>query len=42
MDLRLLGPLYVGWALGANDSANIFGTAVSSYMVKYRTAAIFS
>lgn len=32
----------MGWALGANDAANIFGTAVSSYMVKYRTAAILT
>ncbi|MCM8821007.1 MAG: inorganic phosphate transporter [Candidatus Omnitrophica bacterium] len=38
MDLRLLGPLYMGWALGTNDVANIFGTAVSSFMVRYRTA----
>ncbi len=32
----------MGWALGSNDSANIFGTAVSSYMVKYRTAVILA
>ena len=30
-----IGPLFLGWGLGANDSANIFGTAVSSKMVKY-------
>ena len=30
----------MGWGLGANDSANIFGTAVSSRMVKFRVAAI--
>jgi len=39
--LKLLGGIYLGWSLGANDAANIFGTAVSSGMVKFRTAAIF-
>ena len=28
----------MGWGLGANDSANVFGTAVSSRMVSYRLA----
>ncbi|MDD3726699.1 MAG: inorganic phosphate transporter [Candidatus Ratteibacteria bacterium] len=40
MDFRLLGPLYMGWSLGSNDIANIFGTAVSCYMVRYRTAVV--
>lgn len=31
----------MGWSLGANDSANIFGTAVFSRMVKFRTALIW-
>ena len=35
-----LGSIFLGWGLGANDSANIFGTAVSSGMVKFRIAAI--
>ncbi|MHC4874577.1 MAG: inorganic phosphate transporter [Planctomycetota bacterium] len=30
----------LGWSLGTNDAANVFGTAVSSQMVKWRTAAI--
>jgi inorganic phosphate transporter, PiT family len=34
-----IGSLFLGWGLGANDSANIFGTAVSSKMVKFRVAA---
>lgn len=38
----LISALYLGWSLGANDAANIFGTAVSSRMVKFATAAIFS
>ncbi len=32
--------LFLGWSLGANDAANIFGTAVGSRMVKFRQAAI--
>ena len=31
---------FLGWGLGANDSANIFGTAVSSRMISYRLAVI--
>jgi len=42
MDIRLLGSLYMGWALGWNHAANVFGTAVSSYMVKHRTAVILA
>jgi phosphate/sulfate permease/DNA-binding CsgD family transcriptional regulator len=34
--------LFLGWSLGANDAANIFGTAVGSRMVKFRTAALFA
>ena len=32
--------LFLGWSLGANDAANIFGTAVTSRMLRFRTAAI--
>ena len=38
----LLGGVYLGWALGSNDAANVFGTAVASRMVRYRTAVILS
>ncbi len=29
----------LGWSLGANDAANIFGTAVGTRMVRFKTAA---
>lgn len=32
--------MFLGWSLGANDAANIFGTAVSTKMIRFRTAAI--
>lgn len=32
----------MGWSLGANDAANIFGTAVGTKMVRFTTAAIIS
>jgi PiT family inorganic phosphate transporter len=36
----LLSGLFLGWSLGANDAANIFGTAVSTRMVKFKVAAL--
>ena len=36
----LSSALFLGWSAGANNAANIFGTAVISKMVKFRTAAI--
>lgn len=36
----LSGGLYLGWALGANDAANVFGTAVASRIITFRKAAI--
>ncbi len=35
---QYIGGIFLGWSLGANDSANVFGTAVSSKMVSYRIA----
>lgn len=32
--------LFLGWSLGANDAANVFGTAVGSRMIKFTTAAV--
>ncbi len=31
--------LFLGWSLGANDAANVFGTAVATRMVRFTTAA---
>ena len=36
---RLISGIFLGWSLGANDSANVFGTAVASYIVKFSIAA---
>ncbi len=36
----LLSGIFLGWGLGSNDSANIFGTGVAANIIKYRTAII--
>jgi PiT family inorganic phosphate transporter len=40
MLLFLSSGLFLGWSLGANDAANVFGTAVGTRMVRFRTAAL--
>lgn len=44
MDVSILifltSGLFLGWSLGANDAANVFGTAVGTRMVRFSTAAI--
>jgi PiT family inorganic phosphate transporter len=32
--------LFLGWSLGVNDAANVFGTAVGTRMVRFTTAAV--
>ena len=38
--LYLTSGLFLGWVLGANDAANLFGTAVATRMLRFRTAAL--
>ena len=38
--LFLTSGLFLGWSLGANDAANVFGTAVGTRMVRFSTAAL--
>jgi PiT family inorganic phosphate transporter len=38
--LFLTSGLFLGWSLGANDAANVFGTAVGTRMVRFGTAAL--
>ncbi len=38
--LLLAAGVFMGWSLGTNDAANAFGTAVSTGVIKYRTATI--
>jgi PiT family inorganic phosphate transporter len=39
---KILSGIVLGWSLGANDSANIFGTGVTTGTVKYRTAIMLT
>lgn len=40
LSLYLASGLFLGWSLGASDAANVFGTAVTTGMIRYRTAVI--
>lgn len=42
MLLLLMTTVYLGWALGANDTANVFGTGVASDLISYRLATILT
>lgn len=39
---NLIASVFLGWGLGANDSANVFGIAVYTKVVKYSTAVILT
>ena len=36
----VIGGVFLGWGLGTNDAANIFGTGVAARVLTYRTATI--
>lgn len=38
--LFLTSGLFLGWSLGSNDAANVWGTAVGTRMVRFKQAAI--
>ena len=38
----LTSGLFLGWTLGANDAANVFGSAVGSKMIRFKQAAIIA
>lgn len=40
INLILLGGIYVGWNVGANDTANCIGTVVGAGLIPYRKAVI--
>ena len=37
---QVVSGIFLGWSLGSNDASNVFGTAVASKMIKFKTAAI--
>jgi PiT family inorganic phosphate transporter len=39
---KLISGIFLGWTLGSNDSANVFGTAVATKIVTYRTAILLT
>jgi PiT family inorganic phosphate transporter len=42
MFLRFLPSIYLGWGLGTNDAANVFGPQVNSNIIGYRNATILT
>lgn len=39
---KITSGIFMGWSLGANDSANIFGTAVATGVIKYGLAIVLT
>jgi PiT family inorganic phosphate transporter len=39
---KILSGVFLGWSLGANNSANIFGTGVTTGTIKYGTAIVLT
>ncbi|MDD2389322.1 MAG: inorganic phosphate transporter [Desulfobacterales bacterium] len=42
MMISLISGIFLGWSLGANDASNAFGAAVTSKMLRFRTAAVLA
>ena len=42
MFFKFLPNLYLGWGLGSNDAANVFGPQVNSSVIRYRDAVILT
>lgn len=40
--ISLIGAIFLGWSIGAKDFANVFGTAVTSRMLRFWQAAILA
>lgn len=40
--LSVLGGVFLGWSLGANDASNVIGPAVTSRMLRFGTAAVLA
>jgi len=38
----LIGGLFLGWAFGRNNLSNVFGSAIGTRMVPFRTAALYT
>lgn len=38
----LFGGIFLGWSLGRNNLSNLFGTAIGTRMIRFRTAAILA
>jgi inorganic phosphate transporter, PiT family len=39
---KIASGLFLGWSLGANDSANVFGAGVTTGVIRYRTAILLT
>ena len=42
MFLKFLPNMYLGWGLGSNDAANVFGPQVNANIIRYRNAVILT
>ena len=39
---QVISGIFLGWTLGSNDAANIFGTGVAAKIIRYRTAIMLT